>query len=169
MQADQVRGIKGVPSPSDLVSSCQRQQAGSRCGPLLHPGVGMAGMLGAVLSEDRVGTPVGGRKPELPNPSVLPGWLEKRMRAAQWPCSAPSDKNREGWRNPGCRASLGRGSVSPNEVPGGHLQIVGGQPGPHVGASSAGKTQGPAGRLSQAIGVTLVGGPGILMFEKNCD
>lgn len=51
-------------------------------------------MLGAVLSEGRVGTPVGGKRPEPPKPS------RSRM-AAHCPCSPASDEDGVGRRSPG--------------------------------------------------------------------
>lgn len=83
-------------------------------------------MLGAVLSEGRVGTPMGGKRPEPPNPSMLPGWL--LTAPILWPQMRTGEGG--GTQDPG---SLGGGTASPNEVPWGHLQMGGSHPGPPRG------------------------------------
>ena len=90
----QVRWGPGGPFTFSPALLRQRQQAGSGCAPLLHPRVAEAAMLGAVLSEGRVGTPVGGKRPEPPKPS------RSRM-AAHCPCSPASDEDGVGRRSPG--------------------------------------------------------------------
>lgn len=129
------------------------QQVGGQCS-LPPDRVHVAGILGALLGEDRAGAPAGGRS------LACPPWMVGEEDGG---CPLPlfsavrkktKTKNREGWGNPGSMAFPGRGTVPSNQVPGGRLQPVGGRSGPRVGASSSGRR-----RVQQAACRGRLGSP----------